>query len=168
MASTHSVYLFRNIQTHQVLVSTRQSLKNKGLNQLDSAIRPVRLRKDLWRPMLAITGLNTAQSAQALSDALLQRSQSRQLEFRTEPEQLKRPKRLRIVDQKDLVEKSVVSLREALEDIAPKHFKDMKLTALWEQQRFMEMAGEKGWPEFIEHGQLELKNNRFVPAEESS
>ncbi|KAG0167871.1 hypothetical protein DFQ28_002737 [Apophysomyces sp. BC1034] len=168
MASTHSVYLFRNVQTQQVIVSTQQFLKTKALNQLHSAIRPVRFRKDLWRPMVALTGFNTPQSAQALSDALLQRSQARQLDFRTSPEELARPKRLRVVDQKDLVEKSVVSLCEALEDIAPKHFKDTKLTALWEQQRFIDIQGEKAWPEFVEHGQLELKNNRFVSAEKSS
>ncbi|KAI8341241.1 hypothetical protein BC941DRAFT_459698 [Chlamydoabsidia padenii] len=156
--SSHSVYLFRHVQTQQVL--------NKALNQLETTLRPVRLRKDLWRPMVALTGFNTSQSAQAVSDALLQRSQARQLDFKTTEEHLARPKRLRQVDEQDLVEKSVVSLLEALEKVAPAHFKNNeKLLALWEQPRFMELKGEeKVWPAFVEHGQLELKNNRFVKA----
>ncbi|ORZ24202.1 hypothetical protein BCR42DRAFT_317701, partial [Absidia repens] len=153
--ASHSVYLFRHVQTQQVLV----------LNQLDTITRPVRLRKDLWRPMVALTGFNTSHSAQAVSDALLQRSQARQLDFKTTEEHLSRPKRLRQVDEQDLVEKSVVSLLEALEKVAPAHVKnDEKLLALWEQPRFMELKGEKDWPAFVEHGQLELKNNRFVKA----
>ncbi|KAI9271735.1 hypothetical protein BDA99DRAFT_500851 [Phascolomyces articulosus] len=131
-------------------------------------MRPPRLRKDHWRPLVAITGFNTPQSAQAVSDALLQRSKVRQLEFKTSEEHLGRPKRLRRVDEKDLVEKSIVSLREALESVTDKHFKnkeDGKLLALWEQPQFLELKGEgQEWPAFIEHGQLELKNNRFVSA----
>lgn len=116
--------------------------------------------------MVALTGFNTPQSAQAVSDALLQRSQARQLDFKTTEEHLARPKRLRRVDEQDLVEKSVVSLLEALENVAPAHVKNNeKLLALWEQPRFMELTGEgKAWPAFVEHGQLELKNNRFVKA----
>ncbi|KAI8097342.1 transcriptional regulation of mitochondrial recombination-domain-containing protein [Halteromyces radiatus] len=167
--ASHSVYLFRHIQTQQVLVSTRQVMKNKALQQLDITNRPVRLRKDLWRPMVALTGFNTSQSAQAVSDALLQRSKARQLDFKTTEEHLARPKRLRQVDEQDLVEKSVVSLLEALEKVATTHIKnDEKLLALWEQPRFMDLKGDKEWPAFVEHGQLELKNNRFVKTSEDS
>ncbi|KAI9497135.1 hypothetical protein BDB00DRAFT_805124 [Zychaea mexicana] len=167
---SHSVYLFRHIQTNQVIVSMRQWTQNRSLRQLDTVLRPPRLRKDHWRPLVAITGFNTLQSAQAVSDALLQRSQVRQLEFKTSPEHLARPKRMRTVDEKDLVEKSVVSLREALESVAPKHFNgETKLSALWEQPRFLEMKGDDHeWPAFLEHGQLELKNNRFVSANSSA
>ncbi|KAI7856308.1 hypothetical protein BDC45DRAFT_437511, partial [Circinella umbellata] len=160
---SHSVYLFRHIQTNQVI--------NRSLRQLETVARPTHLRKDLWRPLVAITGFNTSQSAQAVSDALLQRSKVRQLEFKTSPEHLSRRKSQRQVDEKDLVEKSVVSLREALESVTPKHFSNnnAKLLALWEQPRFLEMKGEaQEWPAFIEHGQLELKNNRFVSASNNS
>ncbi|KAI8138103.1 hypothetical protein BJV82DRAFT_632617 [Fennellomyces sp. T-0311] len=166
---SHSVYLFRHIQTNQVIVSTRQWAQNRSLRQLDTATRPVRLRKDHWRPLVAVTGFNSLQSAQAVSDALLQRSAERQLDFKTSPEHLARPKRLRAIDEKDLVEKSIVSLREAIEAVAPKHFNnETKLSALWEQPRFLEMKGEQEWPAFVEHGQLELKNNRFVTEKASA
>ncbi|CAO3634485.1 unnamed protein product [Cunninghamella blakesleeana] len=167
--ASHSVYLFRHIQTQQVLVSTRQVLKNQNLKQLDTTTRPIRLRKDLWRPMVAVTGFNTSQSAQAVSDALLQRSQARQLNFKLAEDHISRPKRLRLVDEKDLVEKSVLSLREALESVGSKHIKsDEKLLALWEQPNFMDLKGDKDWPSYLEHGQLELKNNRFVKSEENT
>lgn len=128
------------------------------MRQLDQATRPVRLRKDLWRPLVAVTGFQSAQSVQAVSDALLQRSQARQLEFKTSPDHLARPKKQRVVDEADLLEKSVVSLREALESVAARHGEN-KLNALWEQTRFVE---QQSWPAFVQHGLLELKNNRFI------
>lgn len=128
------------------------------MNQLGTKDKPVRLRKDLWRPLVALTGFETPQTAQAVTDALLHRSKARQLELQTSEEHLTRPKRLRVVDEKDLVEKSVLSLREALESVKS----ESKIMALWEQPHFMELKGEKEWPAFLEHGQLELRNNRFV------
>ncbi|KAI9312169.1 hypothetical protein BX666DRAFT_1989386 [Dichotomocladium elegans] len=165
-SSNHAVYLFRNIQTNQVIVSTKHFAKNATLKQLDNAIRPVRLRKDLWRPMLALTGFNSSQSAQAVTDALLQRSKGRQQQIKTSAEHLELPKRARGPIESDLVETTVVSLRDALESLGPKHFGgETKLAALWEQPRFLEMVEEgKQWPSFVEHGQLELKNNRLISA----
>ncbi|KAG2206462.1 hypothetical protein INT46_001763 [Mucor plumbeus] len=161
MASTSSIYLFRHVQTKQILVSSRQNMKNKVLNQLGTTNKHPQLRKDLWRPLVALTGFQSPQSAQAVTDALLQRSKARQLDLKTSEEHIAKPKRIRQVDELDLVEKSIVSLREALESVAASK-KESKLLALWEQPYFMELKGEKEWPSFLEHGQLELKNNRFV------
>ncbi|KAG1144506.1 hypothetical protein G6F37_002350 [Rhizopus arrhizus] len=136
-------------------------MKNKTLNQLGTTNKPVQLRKDLWRPLVALTGFNTPQSAQALSDALLQRSQVRQEELKTGADHLARPKRLRVVDEMNMVENSILSLRDALETVGAKRQQE-KLLALWEQPQWMELKGEKDWPSFLEHGQLELRNNRFV------
>ena len=115
----------------------------------------------MWRPLVALTGFNTPQSAQALSDALLQRSQVRQEELKTGADHLARPKRLRVVDEMNMVENSILSLRDALESVGTKRQQE-KLLALWEQPQWMELKGEKDWPSFLEHGQLELRNNRFV------
>lgn len=129
------------------------------MNQLGTTNdKPVTLRKDLWRPLVALTGFQTPQSAQAVSDALLQRSKVRQQDLKTSQDHIARPKRLRAVDERDLVETSIVSLRDALESVGSKD----NLMALWEQPHFMELKGEKDWPSFLQHGQLELKNNRFV------
>ncbi|KAI8091313.1 uncharacterized protein B0P05DRAFT_526946 [Gilbertella persicaria] len=157
--ASNSVYLFRHIQTKQILVSLKPNMKSKVLNQLASTQRPVALRKDLWRPLVALTGFQTPQTAQAVSDAFLQRSKTRQLDMATSPEHLARPKRLRVVDEKDLIEKSVMSLCESLEAVA-KH--ETQVLALWEQPQFMELKGDAEWPAFLQHGQLELRNNRFV------
>ncbi|KAI8888200.1 hypothetical protein K501DRAFT_320980 [Backusella circina FSU 941] len=157
--ASHGVYLFRHIQTKQILVSLKPNMKSKVLNQLGTVHKPPQIRKDLWRPLVALTGFQTPQSAQALSDALLQRSQARQLDLKTSDDHLARPKRLRQVDEKDMIASSIVSLREALESTQKE---DSKLTALWEQPQFMELNGEKEWPAYLEHGQLLLKNNRFV------
>ena len=131
------------------------------MNQLGTTNKHPQLRKDLWRPLVALTGFQSPQSAQAVTDALLQRSKARQLDLKTSEEHIAKPKRIRQVDELDLVEKSIVSLREALESVAASK-KESKLLALWEQPYFMELKGEKEWPSFLEHGQLELKNNRFV------
>ncbi|GAN08874.1 hypothetical protein MAM1_0228d08391 [Mucor ambiguus] len=161
MASTSSIYLFRHVQTKQILVSSRQNMKNKVLNQLGTAHKHPQLRKDLWRPLVALTGFQSPQSAQAVTDALLQRSKARQLDLQSSQEYIAKPKRIRQVEEQDLVEKSIVSLREALESVAASR-NETKLLALWEQPHFMDLKGEKEWPSFLEHGQLELKNNRFV------
>ena len=113
----------------------------------------------MWRPLVALTGFQTPQSAQAVSDALLQRSKARQLDLKTSDEHVAQPKRLRQVDEKDMIATSIVSLREALESTQKQ---DTKLTALWEQAQFMELNGDKEWHCYLEHGQLLLKNNRFV------
>ncbi|KAG0739006.1 hypothetical protein G6F57_003293 [Rhizopus arrhizus] len=157
----HGVYLFRHVQTNQVLVSLKQNMKNKTLNQLGTIHRPIRLRKDLWRPLVALTGFDTPQSAQALSDALLERSQTCQKELEVSADHRARPRRLRAVDEMNMVESSVLSLRDALESVGAKR-QQGKLLALWEQPQWMELKGEKEWPSFLEHGQLELRNNRFV------
>ncbi|KAI8986383.1 hypothetical protein BDB01DRAFT_849441 [Pilobolus umbonatus] len=158
--STPSLYLYRHVQTQQVLVSLRQNMKNKTLKQITEVKKPLTLRKDLWRPLVAVTGFPTPQSAQAVSDALIKRSKDRQIDLKTSEEHLLRPKRLRVVDELNMVEKSIVSLCEALETVGPKD--DNKLLALWEQPHFMDLKGDKQWPSNIEHGELELRNNRFV------
>ncbi|CAO3656103.1 unnamed protein product [Mucor hiemalis] len=102
MAAANSVYLYRHVQTKQVLVSLRQNMKNKTLNQLGTTNnKPITLRKDLWRPLVALTGFQTPQSAQAVSDALLQRSKARQQDLKTDQDHIARPKRLRAVDERD-------------------------------------------------------------------
>ncbi|KAI7863116.1 hypothetical protein BDF14DRAFT_1424311 [Spinellus fusiger] len=164
--STHSVYLFRHIQSNQVLVSTRPNMKSKSLSQLNLA-RPIRLRKDLWRPVVALTGFDSEKAVRAVQDALLHRSKAYQLTLATDKEHLTRPKRLRSVDEKDILKTSIVSLREALESVSHRYLKeDGKLTALWEQTQHMELKGDSEWPAFLEHGQLALKNNRFVSEQE--
>jgi hypothetical protein len=117
--------------------------------------------------MVSINGFKDQETAQAVTDALLQRSELRQLETMFSDEHLKLAKRYRGPIEQDIVEKSLVSLREALETIVPRRYTEgsPKLTALWEQQKFADLAGvgeEKKWPEFVEHGQLVLKRNRFV------
>lgn len=118
--------------------------------------------------MVALIGFKTVQSAQAVSDALLLRSKARRLDLQTSAEHLSKPKRVRRELEKDMLEQSIISLREAVEAVAPKYFKDDadKLSALWEQARFMDLGG-KEWPAFVEHGLLTLKNNRLVPADSS-
>ncbi|OBZ89926.1 hypothetical protein A0J61_02028 [Choanephora cucurbitarum] len=160
--ASNGVYIFRHIQTKQVLVSLKPNMKSKVIQQLATTQRPVTLRKDLWRPLVALTGFQTPQTAQAVSDALLQRSKTRQIDLATSPEHFARPKRLRVVDEKDLIEKSVISLRESLASAAKN---ETSVLALWEQPHFMELKGEGEWPSFLQHGQLELKNNRFVKEE---
>ncbi|CAM0136574.1 hypothetical protein VKS41_003375 [Umbelopsis sp. WA50703] len=162
-----SINLFRHIQTSQVIVSMKKAMKPNAHHQLDAAIQPVRLRKDLWRPMVTVDGFKDEKTAQAVTDALLQRSEIRQLETKYSDEHLKLAKRYRQPIEKDIVEHSLVSLREALETVVPRHYTEgsPKLTARWEQQKFADIAGagtDNKWPEFVQHGKLELRRNRFV------
>ncbi|KAI7901546.1 uncharacterized protein BX663DRAFT_110072 [Cokeromyces recurvatus] len=161
MPSTNSIYIFRHIQTQQVLISLRQSMKSRVLNQLGTTVRPTNLRKDLWRPLVALTGFQTTQAAQAVTDALLHHSKDLQLKQKMDKDHILQPKRLRVVEEKNMVEKSIVALRKALESVAASR-NETRLLALWEQPYFMELKGDKEWPSFLEHGQLELRNNRFV------
>ncbi|CAO3663091.1 unnamed protein product [Rhizopus microsporus] len=63
----------------------------------------------------------------------------------------------------NMVENSVISLREALETVGAKN--EQKLLALWEQPRFMELKGDKDWPSFLEHGQF-VKEEEAAAVEE--
>jgi hypothetical protein len=117
--------------------------------------------------MVSVSGFKDEETAQAVTDALLQRSELRQLETMYSDEHLKLAKRYRGPIEMDIVEKSLVSLREALETVVPRRHTEgsPKLTALWEQQKFADLAGagaDSKWPEFVEHGKLVLKRNRFV------
>jgi hypothetical protein len=117
--------------------------------------------------MVSISGFKDEKTAQAVTDALLQRSELRQLETMYSDEHLKLAKRYRGPIEMDIVEHSLVSLREALEAVVPQRYTEdsPKLTALWEQQKFADLAGagvDSKWPEYVEHGKLVLKRNRFV------
>jgi hypothetical protein len=117
--------------------------------------------------MVTVDGFKDEKTAQAVTDALLQRSEIRQLETKYSDEHLKLAKRYRQPIEKDIVEHSLVSLREALETVVPRHYTEgsPKLTARWEQQKFADIAGagtDNKWPEFVQHGKLELRRNRFV------
>ncbi|KAI8968313.1 hypothetical protein BDF20DRAFT_827917 [Mycotypha africana] len=153
MASAKTLYLFRHIQTKQVL-------------QL-GGYKPPKLRKDHWRPLVAVTGFKSSDSVDALANALLYRKTSKQVSLVTSPEHKARQKRLRAVDEMDLIDRTLTSLREAIEVIADRR-NEKDLLALWEQPHFMKLKDEKDWPSLLKHGQLELRNNRFVTEEDKS
>lgn len=120
--------------------------------------------------MVALTGFDSAESAQAVKDAYLQLSNERQRARQSSPEYLATPKKKRLNDDMDMVEDSIKSLRDALDKLAPRHFaNDTNLSALWEQSRFIDFKEEgKDWPKFVDHGLLELQGNRFVTEEKSN
>ncbi|RUS19930.1 hypothetical protein BC937DRAFT_86701, partial [Endogone sp. FLAS-F59071] len=180
-----AVYLYRHIQTSQVLVSFRKGMKSKILNQiLDQTARPPRLRKDHWMPVVAITGFKDVRSAQSIHDALLERLRKRQQCKQNSPDHLALPKRLRTPVEQNQLSEALVSLREIVQRFLEN--KPSKLKIRWDGDNiFYNMAKSKeaeavavarygkeegkvyakeevDWPDGIKHTTLVLKRGRTI------
>ncbi|KAF9369976.1 hypothetical protein CPC16_004058, partial [Podila verticillata] len=54
VSASNTVYLFRHIQTSQVLVSLKNSVEKQSLKQItDETRRPAHVRPDHWQPLAA-------------------------------------------------------------------------------------------------------------------
>ncbi|OZJ03711.1 hypothetical protein BZG36_03299 [Bifiguratus adelaidae] len=157
-----TLYLYRHIQTSQVLVSLRQGMKNKVLQQQSIKQRPPRLRKDHWVPMLAISGFDKAETAQALHDSILTRSQQKQ-NSKINATISGQPARLREPLEREQIQQTLEALQEALTHTLPKRSTE-PLRFHWENKALSERLQ---WPEHVQHGDLQLVRGR-IPVQASS
>ncbi|RUO95768.1 hypothetical protein BC936DRAFT_143266 [Jimgerdemannia flammicorona] len=174
-----ALYLYRHVQTRQVLVSLRQNMK-----YFDETARPLHLRKDHWAPLAVVTGFDTDATAQAAHDALLWRTKERQRTKMTSPKHINMKRRLRVPIEQNQLDESLISLREALEKVTSERA-PQNLSVFWEKSSYIGKAlkmetmdvmvakyGKENaekyseetaqWPAGVYHHILELKRSRMI------
>ncbi|RKP25305.1 hypothetical protein SYNPS1DRAFT_28958 [Syncephalis pseudoplumigaleata] len=161
------IYLYRNVITSQVLVSPTRSLSPKHLEQIKNVTqRPPRLRKDHWKPLVAVIGLDGRVST-SLCNAVLNVPPS-------VPEDpaayLRQPKRLRVVQERNQVNDKIASLCHVLSqwqaNRAARGATDAPpaVSLYWERLALKDIVKEAdmAWPDYVTHHPLELNRGRNI------
>ncbi|BFZ64256.1 hypothetical protein YB2330_005396 [Saitoella coloradoensis] len=167
MLSSKTVYLFRNIQTKQVVSSlTRQINNDRALRQLPVgtkhlAPQKLQMRKDIWLP-LALATFTSQKSAQA-AEALLKHYKQVRASAPLDPAEFKTTKKARKIIHMDQIAESVADLAEAIK-------KDPKGAVVqWGKKEFKAWVAEGAWGENCEHLDKEImlvKGHEWVPEPE--
>ncbi|GJJ77721.1 hypothetical protein EMPS_10080 [Entomortierella parvispora] len=167
--ASSTVYLFRHIQTAQVLVSMQKTVERQNLKQItDETRRPAHVRHDHWHPLAAVKGLPDHKAALSLHNSLRDHQLNmHQRQFVQNKEHMAQPKRLRAPQEMNQVETTLVKLVELLnEQPALKASKGQGVEILWERDGVRKQILEKeGLPtllEGIQHGELVIKRGRDI------
>ncbi|RIA84251.1 hypothetical protein C1645_423233 [Glomus cerebriforme] len=164
------LFLYKNVQTSQVLVTIGRVIQNQYLKQIkDAALRPHKLRKDHWSPFIAISGFTSYSSIITTNNILLDKIQNRP----KPQEYYKTEKRIRIHEDMDSIETSVLGLCQSLQQLEMRGMeseeKNSLLKIYWERMAMINLPKEKlglNWPKFVQHEKLELKRSRLFMNDE--
>jgi hypothetical protein len=140
-------------------------MKKKNLKQInDEALRSKKIRKDHWTPFVAISGFPSYNSILTTNNILLNKIRNRP----KSPEYYNTEKRLRIHEDMDLVETSVLGLCQSLQQLVVRGMvseeKNNLLKIYWERTAMINLPKEKlglDWPKFVQHEKLKLKRDRL-------
>lgn len=178
-----SLFLFRHQTTGQMVPSREDSLQvNLVLASLTLQITtvwqhlrspPTTLRKDQWKPILAANGFPSETTADIVWQSLMTYpSAIRSEDFKS------MAKRLRTPIIKDQTQHKISALCRILHDL-PNYLDDVRvfptkpdgplsLNLLWETPYFKNLVEKENlaWPEFVQHGQLDLVRGRNIMNEE--
>ncbi|KAF9163429.1 hypothetical protein DFQ26_002519 [Actinomortierella ambigua] len=186
-----SVYLFRNIQTSQVLVSMTKRLErphwiralegqgvagleaetagvpNQNLKQIaDETRRPPRVRHDHWHPMAAVQGFKTHQEALSFHNSLRDHQLNMTEAKRDSAEHMAQPKRLRSPVEMNQINETLIKMADLLaknETLAESQGKGV--TILWERPHLLKQITENHGVSFlnaIQHGDLLVHRGRDI------
>ncbi|KAJ2235669.1 hypothetical protein H4R99_007582 [Coemansia sp. RSA 1722] len=170
---SRGIYLFRNIRTKQVLTTTETSLLSRPKlikGQVpDPTLRPKTIRPDHWTPLVVATGFDNEVSQNKVY--VLASNPGHPLVPKTEKEKreyvLMRNKNKRLADL-DTTEKQVAQLARTFvymdsmkSDAIPAK---NKVKLLWQDKDWIKKVEDAGlrWPEWIEHGDLDLKRGNII------
>ncbi|KAF9088847.1 hypothetical protein BGX29_012359 [Mortierella sp. GBA35] len=167
-STKNTVYLFRHIQTSQVLVSLKSSVEKQSLKQItDVTRRPAHVRPDHWHPLVAIQGFSRPQDALAFHNSLRDHQLNLHAAKVAEPEHIAQPRRLRAPQEMNQVDQTLVKMVELLNNqpqIKANQGKGVKI--LWERdgvrKQILEMEGVAALLEGVEHGDLVVKRGRDI------
>ncbi|KAJ2779524.1 hypothetical protein H4R18_003960 [Coemansia javaensis] len=164
---SRSIYWFRNIRTKQVLASTEPSVLARPKlvrGQIRPNLRPAALRPDHWRPLVVATGFETEKAQ--VNTFTLASQPGHPLAVPTAEERarytLLRNKHKRLVDM-DMVERQVAQLARTLVYMDTVRSESIpaagRIRLLWEDDAWIGRVRDAGleWPQWVEHGALELK-----------
>ncbi|KAF9293260.1 hypothetical protein BGZ88_005583 [Linnemannia elongata] len=160
----NTVYLFRHIQTSQVLVSLKSSVEKQSLKQItDVTRRPAHVRRDRWHPLVAIQGFSRPQDALSFHNSLRDHQLNLHATKVANPEHIAQPRRLRAPQEMNQVDSTLVKMVELLNS-QPNKGKGMQI--LWEREGVRKSVLEKEGAELslegFEHGELVVKRGRDI------
>ncbi|KAF9903680.1 hypothetical protein EC991_003455 [Linnemannia zychae] len=168
----NTVYLFRHIQTSQVLVSLKSSVEKQSLKQItDVTRRPAHVRPDHWHPLAAIQGFARSQDALSFHNSLRDHQLNLHAAKVADAEHMAQPRRLRAPQEMNQVDQTLVKMVELLDaQIQEKKGSVKGLKILWERDgvRKSILDKEEGvlegkvLLEGVEHGELVVKRGRDI------
>ncbi|KAI1315036.1 hypothetical protein EDD11_001375 [Mortierella claussenii] len=166
-APSKTVYLFRHIQTSQVLVSLKNSVEKQSLKQIkDETRRPAHVRPDHWHPMLAIQGFHRHQDALSFHNSLRDHQLNLHSDKTTDPKHMLQPRRLRAPQEMNQIDETLVKMVELLNE--QPHIKKNNgqgIQILWERDGVRKQLLEKegvSLLEGIQHGNLSIRRGRDI------
>ncbi|KAG0374073.1 MAG: hypothetical protein J3R72DRAFT_450771 [Linnemannia gamsii] len=161
----NTVYLFRHIQTSQVLVSLKSSVEKQSLKQItDVTRRPAHVRPDHWHPLVAIQGFARPQDALSFHNSLRDHQLNLQAVKASDATHMLQPRRLRAPQEMNQVDQTLVKMVELLDAQKTK----TGIQVLWERdgvrKSILEKEGVEGKVllEGVEHGELVVKRGRDI------
>ncbi|KAF9115952.1 hypothetical protein BGX27_005644 [Mortierella sp. AM989] len=162
-----TVYLFRHIQTSQVLVSLKNNVEKQSLKQItDETRRPPHVRHDHWHPLVAIQGFSHHQDALAFHNSLRDHQLNMHATKIADKKHMLQPRRLRAPQEMNQVDETLVKMIELLnEQPQIKANKGEGIHILWEREGVRKQLLEKegiSVPEGIQHGDLFIKRGRDI------
>ncbi|KAJ2710167.1 hypothetical protein H4R19_003882 [Coemansia spiralis] len=173
---SRSLYWFRNIRTRQVLASTESSVQarpNLVKAQIRANLRPAALRPDHWQPLVVAVGFET-EKAQVDTFTLASQPGHPLVPLTAAQKKaytLLRNSDKRLVDM-DMIERQVAQLARTLVYMDAVKSQSVpaagRLRLLWEDDAWVGRVEEAGlvWPQWVEHGSLELKRGNMILNEE--
>ncbi|KAK3806353.1 MAG: hypothetical protein J3Q66DRAFT_358913 [Benniella sp.] len=166
-APSKTVYLFRHLQTSQVLVSLKNSVEKQSLRQIvDETRRPAHVRPDHWHPLVAIQGFNRHQDALSFHNSIRDHQLNMQAAKLADPDHMAQPRRLRAPQEMNQVDDTLIKVVELLnEQPQIKATKGKGIRILWEREGVKKQLLEKegiSFPEDIQHGDLVIKRGRDI------
>ncbi|KAG0288162.1 hypothetical protein BGZ96_008031 [Linnemannia gamsii] len=167
-STKNTVYLFRHIQTSQVLVSLKSSVEKQSLKQIaDVTRRPPHVRPDHWHPLVAIQGFSRPQDALSFHNSLRDHQLNLHAAKVADPTHIAQPRRLRAPQEMNQVDSTLckmVELLNAQPQVVANQGKGIHI--LWERdgvrKQILEMEGVKPLLEGVEHGELVVKRGRDI------
>ncbi|KAG0041340.1 hypothetical protein BGZ83_001969 [Gryganskiella cystojenkinii] len=166
--ASSTVYLFRHIQTAQVLVSMKSTVEKQNLKQItDETRRPAHVRPDHWHPLVAIKGLPDHKTALSFHNSLRDHQLNLHKVKVQDKEHMLQPKRLRAPQEMNQVDETLVKMVELLNaQPSLKESKGKGIQILWERdgvrKQILEKEGVPSLLEGIEHGDLIVKRGRDI------
>ncbi|KAF9930072.1 hypothetical protein FBU30_000909 [Linnemannia zychae] len=166
-STKNTVYLFRHIQTSQVLVSLKSSVEKQSLKQItDVTRRPPHVRPDHWHPLVAIQGFARPQDALSFHNSLRDHQLNLTSAKTADPAHMTQPRRLRAPQEMNQVDSTLVKMVELLNARPKKEV--IGLTILWERDAVRKSILEKEEEgalklvDGVQHGELVIKRGRDI------
>ncbi|CAG8494305.1 13444_t:CDS:10 [Acaulospora colombiana] len=166
------LFIYSNIVTKQVLLTVGRTAKTKYLKSqiTDDKQRPHEIRRDFWKPIIAISGFSSYTSVMTTNNII-------QHKLRTYPkpqDYYRLERKVRMQDDMNQLEKSVYGLCYAINSLV--HTKgyeqegSSKLTIYWERLAMKDLPSKSGldlkWPVCVQHKKLMLKRGTIMLNEE--